>query len=127
MSKALLSALQDLIDERIEAAGVKGSKKKGKDADDDDDDGDEITEASLKEKLLAYAKEDGKAAAKKLLKKFKVEQLSDLDEDKYEDFNSALDKLSGGKDDDDDDDDKKRKGKGKKDDDDDDDDMFGDD
>lgn len=93
----LKAALIALIDERLTELGLlveepaKPAKKgkAGKKAVAIEDE--EVTEDTLKEKITALVNSKGKDAAKALLKKAKVEKLSELDEKHYEKFNALLD------------------------------------
>ena len=82
----------------------KGKKKKSKS---------EITLDDIKDKLVEFVAENGKPAARKIMKKFNVEKLDELEEDDYEDFMTAISDDGDADATGDDDDDEKQKGKGK--------------
>lgn len=89
----LEEALNALIDARLAEHGllqeeVKGGGKGGKGKKGGDD---EVDLDSLKAKVTELVNKKGKDAAKVLLKKAKVEKLSELPEKHYAKFNELLD------------------------------------
>ncbi|MBL4909157.1 MAG: DUF2815 family protein, partial [Alteromonadaceae bacterium] len=65
------------------------------DDDDDDDDDDGITKKELQSLYKEAVAETSKKKAKKVLAKFDVEAIKELDEDEYDDVAKALNKLIG--------------------------------
>lgn len=99
------TSLNEIIDARLKELGLleeKTSKKGGKSKKAEPEDDGEVTLETLKEKVTALVNKNGKDAAKALLKKAKVDKLSDLDEKHYEAFNKKLDEELGEGDDDED-------------------------
>lgn len=96
-AEALHDLLKELIKEELiehglleeEKKGRKGGKGKGKKEEEKEEEP-EITLETLKEKFTAYVNSEGKDEAKKILKKFKIGKLSELEEDDFEKMDELL-------------------------------------
>lgn len=103
----LHDALVNLIDMRLQEHGLledPAEKKKaapGKAAKGKAAEADEITLDTLKDKITTLVNKKGKDEAKALLKKAKVDKLSELAEKHYAKFNELLDEAIGAEADDD--------------------------
>lgn len=105
---ALVAAIKEISGNDSDSAADDDEPKKGKGKK-----GKSVSLDDIKEKLVEYVQENGKPAARKLMKKFEIETLKDLEEDDYAKFMTAL----GGEeaaDDEPEEEDEPKKGKGKK-------------